>query len=41
MREAVEEWHKILLPSYDCKWFTGGKRVEEWKAQMRQLADSL
>ncbi len=41
-REVVNaEWQKILNPGYDTKWFTGGKKVEEWREEMRRLAEKL
>ena len=36
-----EEWGKILRPKYDHTWFTGGKKVEEWREEMRRLAEKL
>ena len=42
MYEAVkEEWRKIMHPKYDVHWFTGGKKVEEWREEMRLIADRL
>lgn len=35
------EWMKIMQPDYDCRWFTGGKKVEEWREEMRRLAEKL
>lgn len=42
MREAVnEEWKKIANPGYDSHWFTGGKKVEEWKNEMKTLVEKI
>lgn len=42
MIEATnEEWEKIKHPYYDKNWFTGGKKVEEWKAEMNSVVDKL
>lgn len=42
MAEAcTDEWIKILNPNYDTAWFTGGKKVDQWKEEMRLLADNL
>ena len=42
MYEAVkEEWQKIMHPKYDTYWFTGGQKVEEWKKEMRAIAEKL
>jgi hypothetical protein len=40
MYEAVkEEWQKFC--NYDCKWFTGGQKVEEWREEMKAFAEKL
>ena len=36
-----EEWNKILHPYYDCKWFTGGQKVEEWQKEMKAITERL
>ena len=42
MYEAVkEEWLKIMHPKYDAHWFTGGKKVDEWRNEMRNIAKKL
>lgn len=42
LAEAVDkEWLKILRPKHDITWFTGGKKVEEWREEMRSLAEKL
>lgn len=42
MVEATdEEWRKIKHPKYDKNWFTGGKKVDAWKAEMRSVVDKL
>ncbi|WP_027216825.1 hypothetical protein [Butyrivibrio fibrisolvens] len=33
---AKEEWAHILNPGYDEHWFTGGKKAEEWRDEMRK-----
>ncbi len=38
---TYEEWRKILHPYYDAQWFTGGKKVETWREEMRELIDKL
>ena len=38
---AKEEWLHILNPKYDKQWFTGGKKVEEWREEMRKVAEKL
>ncbi|SDB14055.1 hypothetical protein [Butyrivibrio sp. INlla16] len=35
------EWLRILDPEYDCEWFTGGRKVEEWREEMRRVAEKL
>lgn len=42
MYEVIkEEWCRIMHPYYDCKWFTGGKKVEEWRREMKAIAEKL
>lgn len=42
MYEATkEEWLKIMHPNYDCKWFTGGQKVKEWRKDMKTIAEKL
>lgn len=42
VQEAVRtEWMRIISPDYDCKWFTGGEKVEQWKEEMRSIVDRL
>ena len=42
MYEACkEEWRKIMHPKYDTHWFTGGKKVEEWRDEMKSLVKKL
>ena len=42
MHKAVkEEWQKIMHPYYDCKWFTGGQKVEEWREELKTIAEKL
>lgn len=36
-----KEWRRIMDPDYDCRWFAGGKKVEEWREEMRRLAEKL
>ena len=38
---AKEEWAHILHPKYDKQWITGGKKVEEWREEMRRLVEQL
>jgi len=42
LKERVNaEWLCIMNPDYDARWFTGGRKVKEWREEMRRLADSL
>lgn len=42
MKDAARsEWLNIINPDYDQEWFTGGKKVEEWRAEMREIAKDL
>ncbi|WP_026507225.1 hypothetical protein [Butyrivibrio sp. MC2013] len=38
---AKEEWLKIMHPKYDVKWFTGGRKVEEWREEMKSIVEKL
>jgi hypothetical protein len=38
---ALEEWRKIMHPYYDCRWFTGGKKVDEWRKEMKSIVEKL
>ncbi|SDA57947.1 hypothetical protein SAMN02910275_01363 [Butyrivibrio sp. INlla18] len=38
---ALEEWRKIMHPYYDCSWFTGGQKVDEWRKEMKRIAERL
>ena len=38
---AKEEWLKIMHPKYDGHWFTGGKKVEEWRHDMKAIVAKL
>lgn len=38
---AKEEWLKIMRPKYDVKWFTGGRKVEEWREEMKSIVEKL
>ena len=42
MKEAVRtEWMRIISPEYDCRWFTGGEKVEQWKEEMKSIVEKL
>jgi hypothetical protein len=38
-KAAREEWQRIMLPKYDTRWFTGGKKVEKWREEMKNLIE--
>ena len=40
-KAAREEWQRIMLPKYDTRWFTGGKKVEKWREEMKSLIEKL
>ncbi|WP_027204365.1 hypothetical protein [Butyrivibrio fibrisolvens] len=42
MYNAVKaEWLKIMHPKHDVKWFTGGRKVEEWREEMKSIVEKL
>lgn len=38
---AKREWQEILNPEYDCFWFTGGQKAEQWLLEMKTIAKEL
>ena len=38
---AKEEWVKIMHLKYDQNWFIGEKKVEEWREEMKIVAEKL
>ncbi len=42
MKVAIRrEWQEILNPEYDCFWFTGGQKVEQWLLEMKSITREL
>ena len=35
------EWQEILNPDYDCFWFTGGQKAEQWLIEMKRIISEL
>ena len=38
---AKAEWLKIMHPKHDKKWFTGGRKVEEWREEMKSIVEKM
>ena len=40
-KNDIKEWLKIMHPRCDTHWFTGGRKVDEWKKDMKAIVAKL